>query len=113
MAMRGCRWGTVAWLAVATGAGCTSGPPHRSLASAEPHLAAPGDPSAAIATPAPSPAVSFVDRHPLLSKPREYYETTPGSYKATRVAAAAVIGVPAGFLGEMRQIIVGQPPGSD
>lgn len=53
---------------------------------------------------------TFVDRHPLLRKPVEYYEMT-GPKKVHRLAAATFIGVPAGVLGEARQIIVGCPPG--
>ncbi len=61
------------------------------------------------AAPAPNPpAVAIVDRHPLLSKPREYYENS-GENKLVKVGAATVIGIPAGILGEMRQIVVGQP----
>ncbi|RUL84325.1 hypothetical protein [Tautonia sociabilis] len=54
--------------------------------------------------------VTFVDRHPMLRKPVEYYQST-GTGTAGKVAAAALIGVPAGILGEMRQIVVGCPPG--
>jgi hypothetical protein len=57
---------------------------------------------------APGTQVSWVDRHPLFSRPREYYETTP-SNKVVKAAAATVIGVPAGIFGELRQIVVGTP----
>ena len=53
---------------------------------------------------------TFVDRHPLLRKPVEYYQSS-GPNPVGRVASATLIGVPAGVLGEMRQIIVGCPPG--
>ncbi|WP_169974234.1 hypothetical protein [Tautonia rosea] len=53
---------------------------------------------------------TFVDRHPLLRKPVEYYQTAK-PHPAHRLASATFIGVPAGILGEMRQIIVGCPPG--
>jgi hypothetical protein len=52
--------------------------------------------------------VTFVDRHPLFSKPRQYWETS-GDKKIVKAAAATFIGVPAGFVGEVRQIIVGAP----
>ena len=55
-------------------------------------------------------SVTFADRHPLLRKPAEYYQSA-GPSPARKVAAATVIGIPAGILGEMRQIVVGCPPG--
>jgi hypothetical protein len=61
------------------------------------------------AKPTPSKSVTFVDRHPLFYKPRDYYEST-NSNKAAKTAAAAVIGVPAGIYGELKQIVVGAPP---
>ena len=54
------------------------------------------------------PRVSFVDRHPLLSKPVEWYERG-GPNPILGTLAGAVVGVPAGVLGEVRQIIVGCP----
>lgn len=56
----------------------------------------------------PERTASITDRHPLLFKPRDYYETTNGG-KLTKTAAAAVIGVPAGIVGELRQIVAGRP----
>ena len=53
---------------------------------------------------------TFVDRHPLLRTPVEVYESH-GSKPVCKAAAAAVIGVPLGVVGEIRQIIVGCPPG--
>ena len=38
--------------------------------------------------------------------PRDYYESS-GNNKVVKSAAAAVIGVPAGLYGEIRQIVVG------
>ena len=58
---------------------------------------------------APVQTASFADRHPLFSKPREYWETS-GDRKVVKAAAATFIGVPAGFVGEMKQIITGTPP---
>jgi hypothetical protein len=49
---------------------------------------------------------TWVDRHPLFSKPRQYYEST-GNNKVAKTAAAAVLGVPAGIYGELKQIVVG------
>lgn len=50
----------------------------------------------------------FTDRHPLFTKPREYWETS-GDNKVVKAAAATFIGVPAGFVGEFKQIITGVP----
>jgi hypothetical protein len=90
----------------------------RKVASGEPGLSAPIEPGssvagargpgAVVASPVPGTTVSWVDRHPLFSRPREYYETTP-SNKVVKAAAATVIGVPAGLFGELRQIVVGAP----
>lgn len=90
-------------------AGCTSArSSYRPIAAAEPPLdALGGDPTLIAEVPAARP-VTIVDRHPLLYKPREYYENS-GDNKLTKTAAAALIGVPAGIIGEFRQIIVGQP----
>jgi hypothetical protein len=55
--------------------------------------------------------LTFVDRHPLFSKPREFYETSNGS-KVAKTAAATFVGIPAGFVGEMRQILAGRTPGT-
>jgi hypothetical protein len=60
-------------------------------------------------SPAPIKTVSFADRHPLFSKPRQYWETS-GDNKVVKAAAATFIGVPAGFVGEVKQIFVGTPP---
>lgn len=58
-----------------------------------------------------APAVrteTVVDRHPLLYKPREYWENA-GDNKIVKGAAATFVGVPAGIVGEVRQIFVGRP----
>ena len=54
--------------------------------------------------------MTFVDRHPLFSKPREYFDTAGGG-KVTKTASGALLGVPAGIYGELKQIVVGRPPG--
>ncbi len=110
--MRGHQWTAVALLAAlaAAASGCSGGPSKRTIAaSSEPALST--DPDVAIvdrAKPVPPSSVTFVDRHPLFSKPREYYEKT-GTNKVSKTAAAAVIGVPAGIYGELKQIVVGNP----
>ncbi len=109
--MRGLQWTVAALLMALAASGCTGGPSKRTLASSEPALV-PSDPDVTIvdrAKPVPS-TVSVVDRHPLLSKPREYYDKTD-SNKVAKTAAAGLIGVPAGIYGEFKQIIVGAPPG--
>ena len=94
-------------LAVALTSGCASSRPKRTVV-AEPPLA--GDISGATVVEAPQVrTVSAIDRHPLLSRPRQYYDTTNGN-KLTRTAAAAVIGIPSGIGAEFKQIIVGQTP---
>ena len=71
-----------------------------------------GDPDVAIVDRAkPAATVSAVDRHPLLSKPKQYYDDT-NSNKVAKTAAAAFIGVPAGIYGELKQIVVGVPAGT-
>ena len=107
--MRGLQWTVAALLAAVVASGCSGGPSKRTLASTEPALSTvPGDPDVAVvAKPVPG-AVTVVDRHPLFSKPRQYYEST-GTNKVTKTAAAAFIGVPAGIYGELKQIVVGAP----
>jgi len=78
---------------------------YRPIAVNEPPIE--GDPAAVAAAPSPR-TVTWADRHPLLTKPREYYDTS-GDNKLVKTAAATFIGIPAGFLGEMRQIVTGQP----
>ncbi len=96
------------------GSGCRSGgSTTRTSVSPEPGLAGPVGGSDVVvdgstATP-PAKTVSVVDRHPLFSKPREYWDTS-GDNKIVKAAAATFVGVPVGFYGEMKQIIVGAPP---
>lgn len=109
--MRALHWMVIALLATLVAPGCSGGPSKRTLASTEPGLSTvPGDPGVTIvdrAKPVPN-SETFVDRHPLFSKPRDYYENT-SSNKVAKTAAAAVIGVPAGIYGELKQIVVGVP----
>ena len=57
---------------------------------------------------APARTVTWVDRHPLFSKPRDYWDTS-GDNKIVKAAAATFVGVPVGMYGEVKQIIVGAP----
>jgi hypothetical protein len=106
--MRGSYW-LVFPLLAALATGCQTGPSRRTLASAEPALSPPaGGGTAIVATPVPR-TLTFVDRHPLLYKPRDYYESS-GDNKLVKSTAAVVVGVPAGVIGEIRQIVVGTTP---
>ena len=106
-------WLALAAFTVLAFAGCQGGPSRRRLASAEPALSPAGEPGAVIAegpkTDASARTLTFADRHPLFSRPREYYEGA-GTNKVVKTAAAVVVGVPAGIVGELRQIVVGAPP---
>ena len=83
---------------------------HRPFARAEPSLIDPYDAGASELAEVPAPrTVTFVDRHPLLSRPRDYYQSS-GQNPVVKATAATVIGIPAGVFGEIRQIVVGQPP---
>ena len=97
-------------LAVLTLAGCQGAGSSRQVAVAEPGLTLPGDSGAAVAEAPPAVRpVTVVDRHPLLSRPRDYYESS-GNNKIVKTAAATFIGVPAGIVGEMKQIVGGRAP---
>jgi hypothetical protein len=91
-------------------AGCQTAGPRR-VASTEPGLTG----SAEAGTPVveapvrPASSLTWVDRHPLFFKPRDYYEGSTSNNKFMKTATAAVIGVPAGLFGELRQIVVGTP----
>lgn len=101
---------------VATFVGCQSWGGRGRVARTEPSFSGNIDddvvigdaPTVAAAEP-PGRTVGYVDRHPLLSKPREYWESS-GDNRVVKAAAATFIGVPAGVVGELRQIIVGAPP---
>ncbi len=58
---------------------------------------------------APVQTVTFADRHPLFRRPREYYDSG-GDNKLAKVARATFIGVPSGFVGEVKQVFTGVPP---
>lgn len=101
----------LAILALALATGCTSSRPKRTVNSEPPLIVgdASGSGGAIVAEAPQARAISAIDRHPLLSRPRDRYDSTNGN-KLTRTAAAAVIGVPSGIGAEIRQIIVGQAP---
>ena len=109
--MRQSRGMRVLLLASVMMAGCHSSPTRRSLASAEPALSPPVEGGTTVVEGTPPKTLTFVDRHPLFSKPREYYDST-GKNPIVKSAAAVVVGVPAGIYGELKQIVVGTPAAS-
>src|SRR3954447_14046154 len=64
-------------IAVAAATGCQTGAPRR-VASNEPGLAGPVEPGTTVVEGPqhPSSTVTWVDRHPLFSKPRDLYESS-------------------------------------
>lgn len=97
-------------LSLALASGCASMHKKKTVVSEPPMLgdASGIEGSTIVQAPEVRPA-TIADRHPLLTRPREYYDSTNGN-KLTRTAAATVIGVPSGIGAEIKQIIVGQPP---
>jgi hypothetical protein len=108
--MRGYHWFAIALLAVVYGvsSGCKSPGGPSTVVTPEPSLSGAIDSDGSRVTTAPSKNVTFVDRHPLFSKPRDYWDTS-GNNKVVKAAAATFVGVPAGLYGEVKQIIVGTP----
>jgi hypothetical protein len=115
--MRGHRWlaaVVVGMLSVAiavTSVGCSGTGSRRSASAPEPGLSGALDSGTRVAETPPARTVTYVDRHPLFSKPREYWESS-GDNKIVKAAAATFVGVPVGLYGEMKQIVVGTPPES-
>jgi hypothetical protein len=113
--MRGSRWLAIGALALIAGGscGCHSSGTKPAVVAKEPGLtdATEADTKVADGTIQATPVktVGFADRHPLFTKPRQYWESS-GDNKIVKAAAATFIGVPAGFVGEVKQIIVGAPP---
>ncbi len=95
--------------AASTFAGCSSFP-KRSQVTTEPGLTVSGGDGVAVSDPGLAGArpATFADRHPLLYKPREYYDNS-GNNTIVKTAAATFVGVPAGIVGELKQIITGTP----
>ncbi len=92
----------------------SNGSAHKPIVTTEPGLAGPVDSDATVIAAdgtrqvAPAKTVTWVDRHPLFSKPRDYWNTS-GDNKIVKAAAATFVGVPAGMYNEAKQIIVGVP----
>ena len=113
--MRGSRWLAIGTLVVVAtvGNGCHSSGTKSTTVTAEPGLTDAAEPGTKLSdgtiTAPPVKSVSFSERHPLFVKPRQYWESS-GDNRIVKAAAATFIGVPAGFVGEVKQIIVGAPP---
>ncbi len=107
--MRGLQFTLAAVLAVAASAGCSSAS-KRSMPASEPGLAASTtEPSvSAVETPGVARSATVVSRHPLFSKPKQYYDSTNNN-KVVKTAAATFVGVPVGLFGELKQIVAGNP----
>jgi len=114
--MRACRWFAIAAIVsvLAVGVGCKSYGPSRTVVTPEPALAGPADPDGVAVADGtrevpPVRSVTWVDRHPLFYKPRDYYDTA-GNNTLVKVGAATFVGVPVGLFYEMKQVVVGIPP---
>ncbi len=115
--MRGIRWRSIRVLAMAVAliSGCQTAGSKRpaTVISPAPAVSDAADPDKVVAertiTTAPVQTAGFADRHPLFNKPKQYWETA-GDNKFAKVARATFIGVPAGVVGEVKQIFVGAPP---
>jgi hypothetical protein len=94
-------------------AGCQSPGHPRTVVTPEPTLSGTVESDTTVAdgksAAPPVKTTSVVDRHPLFSKPRDYWETS-GDNKVVKAAAATFVGVPVGIYGEVKQIIVGASP---
>jgi hypothetical protein len=107
--MRGNRWLGALGLSVFILTGGCQGSGSRRASAPEPSLSvAPDSGGTVVEAPRPK-TVSYVDRHPILSKPREYWENA-GDNRIVKAGAATLVGVPVGIYGELRQIVVGTPP---
>ena len=111
--MRGKRWFAIGVLITVYGiiSGCQTAGPRKPIVTTEPGLAGAVDNDGTVVVgdgAAPAKTVTWVDRHPLFSKPRDYWDTS-GDNKIVKAAAATFVGVPVGMYGEVKQIIVGTP----
>ncbi len=81
---------------------------NRKTVSSEPPLLSGVDGETVIMEAPKVRTVTAADRHPMLRRPRQYYDKTNGN-KFSKTVAATVIGVPSGIGAEMKQIVSGQP----
>lgn len=93
--------------------GCRSSGSRRAAAPIEPSVSSSvggGDEDRTIIEEPPARSVSYIDRHPMFSKPRDYYENSTSNSTIVKAASATFIGVPVGLYSEVKQIFVGAPP---
>ncbi|WZP00022.1 hypothetical protein EP7_001639 [Isosphaeraceae bacterium EP7] len=61
----------------------------------------------------PAKPAAFADRHPILSRPKEYYVESGGANggmsKVVATGRAAFIGIPSGIGAEIKQMVTGVP----
>jgi hypothetical protein len=109
--MCGDHWLTAVGLTVLTitVVGCQGTGSRRTASAPEPGLSGALDSHGTVVEGTPAKTVTYVDRHPLFSKPRDYWESA-GDNKIVKAGAATFIGVPVGIFGEMKQIVVGAQP---
>jgi hypothetical protein len=114
--MRGQRWLVIAVLVGLYGmsSGCQTAGARKPVVTTDPPITSSVDNDGTVVvgdgtkTIPPARTVTWVDRHPLFSKPRDYWDTS-GDNKVVKAAAATFVGVPVGMYGEVKQIIVGTP----
>ncbi len=93
--------------------GCQSAGPRKPIVTTEPAITSSVDGDTTVVADgtrqvAPVRTVTWVDRHPLFYKPRDYWDTS-GNNTVVKAAAATFVGVPVGMFGEVKQIITGAP----
>ncbi|WP_165231449.1 hypothetical protein [Aquisphaera insulae] len=93
---------------ILTSAGC-HGIGSKKAAAPETTLSGTLDSGAPVVEAPPAQSTGYVDRHPILYKPRDYWDDG-GNNKVVKAARATFIGVPSGIYNEMKQIVVGAPP---
>src|ERR1700677_495231 len=107
--MRGKRWFAIGVLITVYGitVGCQSAGPRKPVVTTEPGISSAADNEGTVVVGdgagqvAPAKTVTWVDRHPLFSKPRDYWDTS-GDNKVVKAAAATFVGVPVGMYSEVK-----------
>lgn len=88
--------------------GCAWHKHKRSFALSEPAVIE-GDGGTPVIEGVPVHKATFVDRHPLLARPRDVYHNTSHG-PIVKTTAATFVGVPVGVVHEVKQILCGIPP---
>jgi hypothetical protein len=109
--MRVSRWIVLLLLAASASTGCKGSHKRRYAVYPEPAPCSPVEGGTPVVEGPMLRPLSFIDRHPLFSKPREYYEDTDNN-PIVKTAAAVIVGVPAGIVGEVKQMVAGNQPKS-